>query len=44
MGGEKAYQAFPRVIENASVITATYEDSFLVIAKLYLEKVQLYSH
>ncbi|KAK6944682.1 Translation elongation factor EFG/EF2, domain IV [Dillenia turbinata] len=36
--GEEAYQTFQRVIENANVIMATYEDSLLGDVQVYPEK------
>jgi elongation factor 2 len=36
--GEEAYQAFSRVIENANVIMATYEDALLGDVQVYPEK------
>ncbi|XP_042395827.1 elongation factor 2-like [Zingiber officinale] len=36
--GEEAYQTFQRVIENANVIMATYEDALLGDVQLYPEK------
>ncbi|PQP97451.1 hypothetical protein Pyn_30904 [Prunus yedoensis var. nudiflora] len=38
--GEEAYQAFQRVIENANVIMATYEDPFLVMSRSIQRKEQ----
>ncbi len=36
--GEEAYQTFQRVIENANVIMATYEDPLLGDVQVYPEK------
>ena len=38
VGGEEAYQTFSRVIENANVIMATYEDALLGDVQVYPEK------
>lgn len=36
--GEEAYQTFQRIIENANVIMATYEDPLLGDVMVYPEK------
>nr|DAD34517.1 TPA_asm: hypothetical protein HUJ06_005157 [Nelumbo nucifera] len=41
--GEEAYQTFQRVIENANVIMATYEDPLLGDVQVYPEKGTMYA-